>query len=101
MEEPQARAALLTLSGAALGRVRASGQPIERFRGIAIYDTSKDEIFTSLDGFDAAEQSLASIPTLQERYGVDQAGRLALQFIYELLGRLREPAFDEELFESL
>ncbi len=101
MAEPQAHAALHTLSGTALGRIRASGQPIEAFRGIAIYDTSKDEIFMSLDGFEAAEQALASIPSLQERYGVDQASRLALQFIYELLGRLHEPVFDEELFESL
>jgi hypothetical protein len=101
MPEPQARAALHTLSATALGRIRASGQPIESFRGIAIYDTSKDEIFTSLDGFDEAEQELAAIPSLQERYGVDQASRLALQFIYELLGRLQEPVFDEELFESL
>jgi hypothetical protein len=101
MADPPARSALRTLSLAAVERVRESGLSIDRFRGIAFYDTAKDEIFTSLDDFQSAEQSLVSISLLPERYGVGEVRRLTLQFIYQLLARLGEPEFDEEVFESL
>jgi hypothetical protein len=38
---------------------------------------------------------------VQDRYGAEEAPRLALQFIYQLLDRLPEPEFDEGVFESL
>jgi hypothetical protein len=101
MADPPARSALRTLSLAAVERVRESGLSIDRFRGIALYDTAKDEIFTLLDDFQSAEQSLVSISLLPERYGVGEVRRLTLQFIYQLLARLGEPEFDEEVFESL
>lgn len=101
MADPPARPALRTLSLAAVERIRESGLSIDRFRGIAFYDTAKDEIFTSLDAFQAAEQSIASISLLEERYGAGEVRRLTLQFIYQLLARLDEPEFDENVFESL
>jgi hypothetical protein len=101
MADSPARSALRTLSLAAVERVRESGLSIDRFHGIAFYDTAKDEIFTSLSDFQPAVRSIASISLLQERYGVGEARRLTLQFIYQLLARLDEPEFDEDVLESL
>ncbi|MCA1709124.1 MAG: hypothetical protein LC808_39925 [Actinobacteria bacterium] len=101
MPAPPPPPALRALAEAAVRRVGDSGQPIELFRGIALYDTSKDEFFTSLDVFEAAQDALASIPLLHSRYGADETNRVTLQFIYELLSRLHEPEFGDEAFESL
>ena len=92
MADPPARSALRTLSLAAVERVRESGLSIDRFRGIAFYDTAKDEIFTALDDFQSAEQSLVSVSLLPERYGVGEVRRLMLQFMYQLLARLGDVA---------
>ncbi len=101
MADPPARSALRTLSLAALEHIRESGLSVDRFRGVAFYDTAKDEIFTSHYVFQPAEQSIASIPLLKERCGVGEVRRLTLQFIYQLLARLDEPEFGEEVFEPL
>jgi hypothetical protein len=81
------------LAVAAVERIAASGRDLNDFRGIAVYDTAKDEIFTSLDAFRPAESAIAELALVVERYGVDEAGRLTLQFVYQLLNRLTEPTF--------
>jgi hypothetical protein len=92
---------LRALAIAAVERIAASGRDLDQFRGIAVYDTAKDEIFTSLDAFPLAESAIAELALVIERYGVDEAERLTLQFVYQLLDRLAEPTFDDRVFEQL
>ncbi len=49
MADPPAPSALRALSQAAVERVRQSGLSVDRFRGIAFYDTAKDETLSSLE----------------------------------------------------
>src|ERR1039458_8125037 len=86
---------LRALAVASVERIAASGRDLDQFRGIAVYDTAKDEIFTSLelDAFRLAESAIAELALVIERYGVDEAERLTLQFVYQLLDRLAEPPF--------
>jgi Apea-like HEPN len=101
MTEPAAKEELRALVRAALERIHASGEGIEGSRGVALYDLGKDEIFTSLNEFSPAETAVASLPLMQERYGANEAQRVTLEFIYQMLERISEPAFDEATFEAL
>jgi len=101
MTAPDARLALRALTEAAAAAVEASGRGVEPFRGIALYERGKDEMFTSLAAFDEATTALAALALAQECYGVDQAPRIALQFVYEWLNRVDEPRFEEGVFDQL
>jgi hypothetical protein len=101
MTEPAAKRELRGLVEAATEAVEVSGRGIERFRGIALYDSVKDETFTSLATFTEAESAVASLSLVQERYGGGAAALVTLQFVYEWLKRLAEPRFDERAFEHL
>lgn len=96
-----AKGKLRALAKAATSEVSATARGLESLRGIALYDTRKDDVFTSLPTFTAAESALASLPLLHDRYGVSEARRITLQFVYEWLDRLTEPRFDEAVFEAL
>jgi hypothetical protein len=91
---------LQALVEAALERVAASDKDISQFRGIALYDTQKDETFNTLDAFGPAVEALASDATVVERYGQENAERLALQFVYNVIERLSTPGFDQDAFEE-
>ncbi len=91
---------LRALVEASLERVAASEKDIGQFRGIALYDTQKDGTFNTLDTFRPAVEALASDPTIVERYGQENAERLALQFIYDVIERLSIPGFDQDAFEE-
>jgi hypothetical protein len=101
MSEPEAKRALRALTEAAMAAVEASGAGVKPFRGIAIYDTQKDETFTSLAAFKEATKAVASMALVQQRYGVDEAPRVTLQFVYEWLDRVDEPRFQESAFDQL
>jgi hypothetical protein len=51
--------------------------------------------------FDEAAAALAGVALVQQRYGVDQAPRIALQFVYQWLDRVDDPRFEEGLFDQL
>ena len=59
MPDPAGKAEVQALVEASLERVAASDKPLSEFRGVALYDTQKDEHFTSLDAFEPAVESLA------------------------------------------
>ena len=96
-----AKAEISGLIEAALEHVRTSGEPIEQFRGTVGFDIAKDETFRALQEFGPAATAIAALPLVAERYGVDDADRLALQFIYQMLERSPEPGFDQATFETL
>ena len=52
----------------AIPNVSPSDKPLSESRGVALYDTRKDENFTSLDAFEPAVESLASDPRFAERF---------------------------------
>ena len=86
---------------AAVEKVADSRQPISDFRGIAFYDTQKDDFFTSLSEFDHAVTALATVPLLAERLGAEERRRLALQLVYSLIERLNEPTYDDHEFDRI
>lgn len=85
----------------AVERLRERGQGVAAYRGVALYDTRKDETFTSLDSFPAASDALAELPHFEERYGDAERTRQALQFVYRVLAGLTEPEFSEQVFEHV
>lgn len=101
MGEPVEKAALRRLAEAAVRHVAESGRSIEQFRGVALSNAAKDAHFTGLSEFKEAERALADMPLVGERYGADQAKRLALQVVYELLRVLDEPSWDDEAFDRI
>lgn len=100
MPDPAGKAEVQALVEASLERVAASDKPLSEFRGVALYDTRKDENFTSLDAFEPAVESLASDPAFSERFGNAEARRVALQFVYNVIELLSEASFDRAAFES-
>lgn len=101
MAELDVKRALRTLTEAATATVEVSGRGVESFRGIAIHDTRKDETLTSLVAFEEASAAVASLALVQQRYGVHEAPRVTLQFVYEWLDRVNEPYFQEDAFDRL
>ena len=86
----ESRAALGALVGQATRVIGLDG-----LRGVALYDSEKDAAITSLEGFEEAAGLIRAIPLVAERYGVENATRLALQFVYESGARLTEATFDD------
>ena len=92
---------LRALAEQTVRRVSEAGRPLEYFRNAtALYDTTRDEIVTALPAYEGAVNVLSAFPLVEELYGAEESGRLALQFVYGFLGRLTEPAFDPEVFGS-
>jgi len=79
----------------------ANNLPPDRLRGIAFYDTERDSRFTSLAPFDAARQAVTKIPIFIARFGLGEAGRIVLQFVYEYFARVDDPRFEKAAFEAL
>jgi len=80
-----------------LRAVERSALPLERFSGgIAIYDSQRDELFTSLDTFDAASAAVEALPYFAARIGAAHASRVTLQVVYAYLTGLEQLAWDED-----
>jgi hypothetical protein len=90
-----------TLIAAICRTFAGNGLPIERLRGIALYDSSKDRLIKSLGEFGQLANELANINRVQTIYGREQSERLALQLVYEYFKRTEEVRLDEALLESV
>lgn len=89
------------LAKAALERVEATGDGLTKYRaGTANYDIERDGLFTSLSEYSDAVSEIRELSVFQERFGGANAGRITLQFIYELLGRLTETVLRPSQFED-
>jgi hypothetical protein len=99
--EPVEKAALRRFAEAAVRHVAESGQGLQPFLGVALHRPARDAQFTSLSEFKEAELAIADMALVGERYGTDQAKRLALQVVYELLKVLDEPRWDDEAFDRM
>src|SRR4051812_39491321 len=76
------RDALLALVQSVGQVIAAKPNAVRRFRGIAIYDTSKDKRVTDLPEFPAAAAALSADQDVATVYGSENANRLAIQFVY-------------------
>jgi hypothetical protein len=90
----------LTLQG--LGAIAGSSFGVDGCRrAIAIYDTRKDDLITRLGAFQPAVDALGQIPAVQGMFGVTQARRLAIQFVFNACGRLADGSPPETAFEEV
>jgi hypothetical protein len=79
----------------------ASGLPLDRLRGVGLYDTEKDAHLTSLKSFGNAEQAVIRIPHFGARIGADNAKRVVLQFVYQYFARVDNVRYEEAVFKTL
>jgi hypothetical protein len=87
---------------AAVATVAANtGRDVRQVRGIALYDSRKDALVTSLEPFAGVEAGIRELPMVHERYGVDQSHRIALQLVYEYFARTKEMVVDSALVDAL
>ena len=101
MNDSVAKEAFELLARDALKRIQGAGEGLEGYRrGIAFYDSRRDERFTNLESFADAVSALNALPFVRLQYGEEAAGRLALQFVYGFCGDLAEPIFDASAFDD-
>src|SRR5258708_6886116 len=101
MTEIAARNALHALVEEATFTAIANGQPIHELRGVALWDTERDETIKQLTSFDAARLAVNEIPDFVARFGSGAAERVALQFVYEYFTRVGELRYDDATFDAL
>jgi hypothetical protein len=89
------------LLSAAVETAARAGRELRQVRGTALYESRKDLLFTSLEPFRAVEAGLRELEQVNERYGVDQSHRIALQLVYEYFARARGVLVDSALVEAL
>jgi hypothetical protein len=68
--------------------------------GVALYDTGKDLLITSLKPFSALEAGVRELAQVKERCG-DQSHRIALQLVYEYFARKGAVVYDSASVDSL
>ena len=81
------KSAVATLLDAVVTDARQTDTKIQRLRGVALYDPTKDNFISSRKEFTAVKTQLANVPEVQEKFGQDKETRIALQFVYEYFSR--------------
>jgi hypothetical protein len=79
---------------------QTAGLSLSELRGVAFYDTSKDEKIQHLESFATAASKIVYLPRFVESFGADAAPRIALQFVYQYFKRGHVMSYSEEVFES-
>lgn len=74
--------------------------PLDELRGTALFNTTRDERFTSLKSFGTVAQLITTIPHFEMRYGNENT-HLSLQFLYQYFRLIDGVRFDEATFETL
>jgi hypothetical protein len=97
---PQTKDLLRRLCVDAVGWVAQAGVRPSSYRRLSPFnDPRRNESFISLSTFAPASAALHAVPHFDERIGARAADNFALQFVFNFLGRLRRPIFDEALFD--
>jgi len=92
--------ALTSLIHQYLAKARASGKSINDLRGVALYNSQKDALLTSLPAFEAAVDFVGQLPKLAERFG-DVAKHITLQFAYQCAAKLDDLKANDNAFEDV
>ena len=101
MTQDTIKAAIREFLNNCLSKASDAELRLEVIRGVALYDLTLDEQFTSLTSFEATTQALTTLPNFGERYGNDSRNRILLQFLYQYFERVDNLQFHEAAFESL
>lgn len=99
--ETAAKDAIRALLGEVTSTMLTKSVPLDKLRGIALFDPERDAILTSLRSFDAARQTVTDIPHFVGRFGAEAATRIVLQFAYQYFQRVDSIQFQEAAFETL
>ena len=93
-----------SLLSAAVEAALSTGKELQQVCGIALYDSRKDLFITSLEPFATVESGIRELELVNERYGVQQSHRIALQLVYEYFARskgvLINPASVDALWDD-
>lgn len=94
------REALRSLMTEGLESISRSSFGMERFQGaIAYYDSRKDKLLTDLPAFANAVRALKASPEVQKLFGANEAGRIALQFVFNAYPLVRAGASAKAAFD--
>jgi hypothetical protein len=99
--ETVAKSAIRTLLEDVVSTMLTKSMPLDKLRGIALFDPERDAVVSSLSSFDAARQSVTDIPNFIGRFGTEAATRIVLQFGYQYFKRVDSIQFQEAAFEGL
>jgi hypothetical protein len=89
------------LVGETTSMAAASGLTLDKLRGTALSDMSRDAQITSLASFDKAKQAITSIPDFVTRFGTQETTRVILQFVYQYFAGVNSVRYEEPAFEAL
>jgi hypothetical protein len=101
VDGPSAKCALRELVGDTASMGANQGLSNRELRGIALYDNERDERIRRVTSFENAVASIADLPNFSERFGLEAAQRIVLQFVYQYFGRTETIGYDERVFEDL
>jgi hypothetical protein len=97
-----AKAALHAFVTEAVGNPQARQHPIDTHRHhTPLFNPGYDDQFKALPKFSSTVASVQALPAVREYYGVDDAGRLVLQFLYTYFDLIPQFALDEPSYESV
>jgi hypothetical protein len=100
LSEIVAKNEMRTLVEEATSMATANGLPLDKLRGVALYNPKRDAPLTSLGSFDAATKEVTRIPNFIERFGREEV-RIVLQFVYQYFARVDSVQYQEAAFEGL
>jgi hypothetical protein len=99
--EDQAKGGLHALVEEMIKYAQGRGQHIDHHRHRSPYmDREYDEQFIRLNAFTDALHHIEVLPEVHQSYGVDEAERMVLQFLYAYLDDVPDLALDKQCFES-
>jgi hypothetical protein len=101
MTEASGKTEIRTLVEETISMALARELPIERLRGTALFDQSRDELVTSLNSFSGAASAVLKIPNFTERLGVSEVNRIVLQFVFQYFTRIDDLRYETSIFEPL
>ena len=70
-------------------------------RAIAYYDTRKDDLITTTKSFQPTADALSQLPAVQSLFGAAEARRIAIQFVFNVCGRVADGSPAEIAFEQV
>lgn len=101
MAQMVAKCEVRALINDAIAKALNVGRPFASLRGVAFFDTKRDDFLLSLEKFDAAANAIKALRDFCTKFGEDSGVRILLQFLYEYFDQAGETRFDDMIFEKL
>lgn len=90
-----------SLLSSAVEAAVSSGKELQHVLGTTVYDSQKDLFITSLEPFAAVEAGIRELELVNERYGIEQSHRIALQMVHEYFERAKGVLIDPASVDAL